>query len=1286
MRRTLNFLINLGTESVVPPLSVGFVLDLSGSMAGEPRQALKRALIQAVADLSVRVGSSPDDEATVVVFDTDIRDLCPWIPREEFDFLTDCLAALPDACLGGGGTTRLYDAVWHAADRFLRTSKTRNERILVLCSDGGEYGSTERKRKDVSLKLLECNNGSISRAMASDLAASNARRAILDSLFKESDESFIAIRPIDSSDLADTDADLRGRVLAELAESRRPLRVFALHFGSEDNGLMRGLAEETGGVYLRGADEDAIAGLLEGAVRALAARTGDGVRGRLSRRLAAARVISGDFARLISVNTKPGTAAAISETEVESGPTYDFVYPVEGDRGSERDDILLAFRAAGGLADRVGSVLVGQSRLASYRNAGVRSEPLIVVAVRGGDTAGLALAEECVRAVEEANRNGALFPSGEGAGAEVVFTVLLDGWEDYDRSQWHRLYAFLLELSNTTLASSIMGVSLLGTQNESEQNNQGRGFTQLGQDEFEWLVVEVLTSLNRWQSASAMLSDLANRQGACSRFVSVGALSLFLQEREATRLVAGRQLAAVLTEIFEAAPPWVNPASAREAAEAFDADVAEGRLWDRLVASGKPGVTLLDVIAGPGVIAFATFEAAKTLVLPDHTSSDQATRQVTYRYEDFEDYAAKTPLDVEEYVSVSHSLDFFRARLEANAEAVSDEIRQNLETRTDAHLCRMVDSASPAQARLFLENLAVRIRDRIARAGEGFANVLTERTAQVAPDVITVRLHSDAAIQKRASDWERFRAEAIHLLRTRPHPHAVRAKYVEMAAVLGTAAIAALLAGTWLWAPLALAGGVMPLGATWKLSRRARQIAELLELYEAAHRAVARQEAIQLVRETIGRIWQQLLTNIGEADEPPEGQEVDPYSVEQVSERSLLEMFRRDVSQGLAEWLRLQPEDPEESAFRLNLARTRLRLPRSIEGPLSGVGADLGFHASTSWKRSLIEAEAAVHPAQFPSTIARFVPPNLGSLPAATAAKLLVREILRETRYQLVALAALGHSDTQALKGLYENAEWARTVDRLAVASQTPVETRTGPVFLLWRAIAQYRLWLLRLARLVAAQDDREHELDVYSVWRRLARSRREFRAALQANAEQTIGPEIANALLLFRLLGEDSYEPGPQLFDYVDGFSEAPVRLQRLGASYPDSCRWYFASGSSLSIQEATRPFGTLPNARWQAMVPRGLRRSAPAGVPEELIGDHEVAFIQAVAVPSTHVETLSAAAKSFLDLQTEKQRGYLLGAYHKLIDGELRSHTANVCWPFLNPDAGPRPRGGPPRRAEDR
>jgi VWFA-related protein len=110
------------------PVSLGIVLDTSGSMAGEKMAAARRALNRFLFDLL-----GPDDEIFLYRFDSDPELVHGWTSDRR------ALSAALDRLKPDGGTA-LYDAV-AAAVPLMRTGRHRKKALLVI-SDGNDTSST----------------------------------------------------------------------------------------------------------------------------------------------------------------------------------------------------------------------------------------------------------------------------------------------------------------------------------------------------------------------------------------------------------------------------------------------------------------------------------------------------------------------------------------------------------------------------------------------------------------------------------------------------------------------------------------------------------------------------------------------------------------------------------------------------------------------------------------------------------------------------------------------------------------------------------------------------------------------------------------------------------------------------------------------------------------------------------------------------------------------------------------------------------------------------------------
>jgi Ca-activated chloride channel family protein len=110
------------------PVSLGLVLDTSGSMAGEKISAAKNAVNRFLIDLL-----GPQDEVFLSRFDSRVSLLSDWTEDRR------AVARIAGSVKTGGGTA-LYDAV--AAAVPLGEGGTRRKKALVVISDGNDQDSS----------------------------------------------------------------------------------------------------------------------------------------------------------------------------------------------------------------------------------------------------------------------------------------------------------------------------------------------------------------------------------------------------------------------------------------------------------------------------------------------------------------------------------------------------------------------------------------------------------------------------------------------------------------------------------------------------------------------------------------------------------------------------------------------------------------------------------------------------------------------------------------------------------------------------------------------------------------------------------------------------------------------------------------------------------------------------------------------------------------------------------------------------------------------------------------
>ena len=110
------------------PVSLGLVLDTSGSMAGEKMSAAQGAVNRFLHDLL-----GPQDEVFLMRFDNRVRLLSGWTEDRR------AVAREVNGIRPGGGTA-LYDAVSEAVP--LGEQGTRRKKALVVISDGNDQNSS----------------------------------------------------------------------------------------------------------------------------------------------------------------------------------------------------------------------------------------------------------------------------------------------------------------------------------------------------------------------------------------------------------------------------------------------------------------------------------------------------------------------------------------------------------------------------------------------------------------------------------------------------------------------------------------------------------------------------------------------------------------------------------------------------------------------------------------------------------------------------------------------------------------------------------------------------------------------------------------------------------------------------------------------------------------------------------------------------------------------------------------------------------------------------------------
>lgn len=126
-------------EDTQQGLAVVLVIDVSGSMAGEPIAAARAAAAAFINSLS------PNDQVAILTFDRKVTPLLGFGAKKE-----DALYIIQNLSQTPGGATALYDAAKQGVLTAVTSSLPR--RMVILLSDGKEYPGTSLSAREEAYK------------------------------------------------------------------------------------------------------------------------------------------------------------------------------------------------------------------------------------------------------------------------------------------------------------------------------------------------------------------------------------------------------------------------------------------------------------------------------------------------------------------------------------------------------------------------------------------------------------------------------------------------------------------------------------------------------------------------------------------------------------------------------------------------------------------------------------------------------------------------------------------------------------------------------------------------------------------------------------------------------------------------------------------------------------------------------------------------------------------------------------------------------------------------------
>lgn len=1198
MRRAVNILFDLGDEVRLGRTSVLFLIDLSGSMQGEPLESVKKAvpevlkpMVQFHSELGSPVTRSFADQVLLMTFHTEIQRVCPWVDEGDFDFFRECFFAVDEFAFRGTGQTRLYDALIDALGQAYDRAKPGNERVIILFSDGGEYGST-KTQNDLNNAIHKCRCGFIERQRIESLLTKYGSG--METIFHSTEGDELLFREWPGEDALPKlfDEPDRQCITQLWKERRRPVKVYGLHFGNPGGvGLMDDLAHRTGGKCYHASDPSGIPSILEEISSDIVFKGHPSIRSRFLTRLSRAhfsRQVEGgrDWFRVISFNSEHKDQRHPQPTGQNPARDMFHKHPIfrlllQGEEAPTREQIISRYRSAfsgPGHEDRLKSELMSNLRamvLDQGHYQGIDDSPLFVLAFRGNNLAATSLLPIFVDMIQDFKRTPLFFGNPERC--VVMVAVLLDDFVSYSSEAKRNLYALLTEVENMTDRSEVHGVFFVGDRNDSPSNDASpergpSGFPSLRGEAFDDLVVETLFNLNLNQGViEEFLTTIVGQGrvaagGRVNRYAAIGNLSLFLDVDGFVRRSAGLFAIDLLRNMFDCEVIKGFPDEVEARVSTLFETIRFPQLKSDLLGSGREG-DLFHEIDSPDIRLLSWYGREKRIRVPGPAGGGGTFREISLLYTDEVDYLQRLLFDVREYVESCHSVVRFSAEIDRRLEDKATEVWAKIRSITDDEISKRVDYASPVQAELWISKIKERIEGYLEH---GFQNDLAEdvdyREAEKEFEKTTT---TGGIIRESEISFQGVFDKLREKIESFPLASAVLTKY-GILGVLLFSGVAAMVSGFGLPFSAYLLSIVGP--AVWglgyyKMHQARAQLWNLMDLYTAYHRCLARRQALAYLRTKLQRFYENALTQV--ARPPEELSETDPFFPDKYSETEMLRFFKETITDSLSTLIGCEAEGTgHPSPFHISVTGNP-EVMGAGPGASRSEQFEVGYPGTheidwNDWMRRVLGTEGDIVLDGLAYVDAPFVP-DLTSVDSGLRVKLHVTTVTPDTKYRIFLLQELSPTEQEQLKKAYVHREWESTVTRLvtAWAATRPRVLRQANILALWRDVALYHIWLLKLRSIVQSQRDDDKSLGndaLFDLWRRIYGARKTFRTKLSEVLQAHWRGHIAGRVSLWRLVGTSCADQD-RFFNLVCGYSFPPMYYSAEGAQPPTYSRLYLSS-----------------------------------------------------------------------------------------------------------------------------